>query len=79
MKGKVYDLELKCHTQSEKCNVLSEELEKFHLGSHTYPDCWRETTTSRRAICNLLNELQSCTGKGEQSLLKNCDIYHVCL
>ncbi|KAF4077527.1 hypothetical protein AMELA_G00209020 [Ameiurus melas] len=62
---KVQDLEQKCRTQSDKCNILSKELEKFHLGWHTDPERCPETTTSRRAIYNLLNELQSCTGKGD--------------
>ncbi|KAI5096509.1 RIMS-binding protein 2 isoform X2 [Silurus meridionalis] len=66
LEGKVYDLEQKCRTQCEKCNILSKELEKFHLGFHNDPELWPETSRSRRAICNLLNELQSCTGKGDE-------------
>ncbi|KAI5622542.1 RIMS-binding protein 2 isoform X5, partial [Silurus asotus] len=65
-KVKVYDLEQKCRTQCEKCNILSKELEKFNLGLHNDPELWPETSRSRRAICNLLNELQSCTGKGDE-------------
>ncbi|XP_077088994.1 RIMS-binding protein 2 isoform X11 [Siphateles boraxobius] len=32
---KVHDLEQKCRTQSEQCNILSKKLEKYHLGSET--------------------------------------------
>lgn len=32
-KVKVHDLEHKCRTQSEQCNILSKELEKYHLAS----------------------------------------------
>ncbi|XP_077088988.1 RIMS-binding protein 2 isoform X5 [Siphateles boraxobius] len=35
MQVKVHDLEQKCRTQSEQCNILSKKLEKYHLGSET--------------------------------------------
>ncbi|XP_058272061.1 RIMS-binding protein 2 isoform X4 [Hemibagrus wyckioides] len=66
LKIKVEDLEQKCQIQSDKCNILSKELEKFRLGLHTDRELRPETTTSRRTICNLLNELQSRTGKGDE-------------
>ncbi|KAB5548987.1 hypothetical protein PHYPO_G00062030 [Pangasianodon hypophthalmus] len=66
LKVKVHNLEQKCRSQSEKCNILSKELEKFHLGLHTDPERWPETIASRRAICNLLNELRGRTGKGDE-------------
>lgn len=70
-KVKVQDLEQKCQTQSDKCNVLSEELEKLHLGLHADPECWTESTTSQGAICNLLNELwKACTRKGGRGIVK---------
>lgn len=69
-KDKVEDLEQKCQIQSDKCNILSKELEKFHLGLQTDREHRPEITTSRRAICDLLNELQSRSRKGRRSLLK---------
>ncbi|KAK3524491.1 hypothetical protein QTP70_029270 [Hemibagrus guttatus] len=71
LKIKVEDLEQKCQIQSDKCNILSEELEKFRLGLHTDRELWPETTTSRRAICNLLNELQSRIGKAFNKLVSD--------
>ncbi|XP_047661789.1 RIMS-binding protein 2 isoform X4 [Tachysurus fulvidraco] len=67
LKVKVEDLEQKCQIQSDKCNILSKELEKFHLGLQTDCEHRAEITTSRRAICNLLNELQSRSRKGDES------------
>ncbi|TSQ12680.1 RIMS-binding protein 2 [Bagarius yarrelli] len=63
---KVHDLEQKCQIQSDKCNLLSKELEKFHLGLYTDPEHWSETTGSQRKICNLLNEVQRHTKKGDE-------------
>uniref|UniRef100_A0A672KIV2 RIMS-binding protein 2 n=1 Tax=Sinocyclocheilus grahami TaxID=75366 RepID=A0A672KIV2_SINGR len=52
-KVKVHDLEQKCRTQSEQCNILSKELERYHLGSDT-----EETLNTDSQEKNSYNSLQ---------------------
>ena len=68
---KVQDLEHKWRSQSAKCNVLSKELEKFHLESDTAEFTASDLQRSpNKALCNFLNDLHSHTGKGKQSIFK---------
>uniref|UniRef100_A0AAR2KRA3 RIMS-binding protein 2 n=1 Tax=Pygocentrus nattereri TaxID=42514 RepID=A0AAR2KRA3_PYGNA len=65
----IQDLEQKWRSQSAKCNILSKELEKFHLESDTveFPASDLQHSPHKR-LRNFLNGLHSHTGKGKQSL-----------
>ncbi|KAL0162918.1 hypothetical protein M9458_042314, partial [Cirrhinus mrigala] len=52
----VHDLEQKCRTQSEQCNILSKELEKYHLGSDAEDTL--NTDSQEKNLCNSNNSLQ---------------------
>uniref|UniRef100_A0AAR2K005 RIMS-binding protein 2 n=1 Tax=Pygocentrus nattereri TaxID=42514 RepID=A0AAR2K005_PYGNA len=64
---KVQDLEQKWRSQSAKCNILSKELEKFHLESDTveFPASDLQHSPHKR-LRNFLNGLHSHTGKGDE-------------
>uniref|UniRef100_A0AAR2L3D9 RIMS-binding protein 2 n=1 Tax=Pygocentrus nattereri TaxID=42514 RepID=A0AAR2L3D9_PYGNA len=66
-KVKVQDLEQKWRSQSAKCNILSKELEKFHLESDTveFPASDLQHSPHKR-LRNFLNGLHSHTGKGDE-------------
>ncbi|KAL6469777.1 hypothetical protein MHYP_G00208960 [Metynnis hypsauchen] len=67
MQVKVQDLEQKWWSQSAKCNILSKELEKFHLESDTAEFTASDLQRSpHKALCNFLNDLHSHTGKGDE-------------
>uniref|UniRef100_A0A8B9GUP7 RIMS-binding protein 2 n=1 Tax=Astyanax mexicanus TaxID=7994 RepID=A0A8B9GUP7_ASTMX len=63
---KFHSLEQKWRSQSEKCSILSKELEKLHLESDavkfTPPDL---QPSPQKTLCNILNHLHSHAGKGE--------------
>uniref|UniRef100_W5K587 RIMS binding protein 2 n=1 Tax=Astyanax mexicanus TaxID=7994 RepID=W5K587_ASTMX len=65
-KVKFHSLEQKWRSQSEKCSILSKELEKLHLESDavkfTPPDL---QPSPQKTLCNILNHLHSHAGKGE--------------
>uniref|UniRef100_A0A673JB45 RIMS-binding protein 2 n=1 Tax=Sinocyclocheilus rhinocerous TaxID=307959 RepID=A0A673JB45_9TELE len=60
-KVKVHDLEQKCRTQSEQCNILSKELERYHLGSDA-----EETLNTDSQEKNSYNSLQREAEKIQQ-------------
>uniref|UniRef100_A0A8C1IIY6 RIMS-binding protein 2 n=1 Tax=Cyprinus carpio TaxID=7962 RepID=A0A8C1IIY6_CYPCA len=53
---KVHDLEQKCRTQSEQCNILSKQLEKYHVGSDAEETL--NTDSKEKNLCNSYNSLQ---------------------
>uniref|UniRef100_A0A9J7YUT1 RIMS-binding protein 2 n=1 Tax=Cyprinus carpio carpio TaxID=630221 RepID=A0A9J7YUT1_CYPCA len=55
-KVKVHDLEQKCRTQSEQCNILSKQLEKYHVGSDAEETL--NTDSKEKNLCNSYNSLQ---------------------
>jgi len=63
LKVKVHDLEQKCRTRSEQCNILSKKLEKYHLGSDT-----EDTLSQEKNLSNSYNSLQHQAEKSEQSI-----------
>uniref|UniRef100_A0A672PQY0 RIMS-binding protein 2 n=1 Tax=Sinocyclocheilus grahami TaxID=75366 RepID=A0A672PQY0_SINGR len=60
---KVHDLEQKCRTQSEQCNILSKELEKYHLGSDAEDTL--NTDSQEKNLCNSYNSLQRQAEKSD--------------
>uniref|UniRef100_A0A9J8CQP8 RIMS-binding protein 2 n=2 Tax=Cyprinus carpio TaxID=7962 RepID=A0A9J8CQP8_CYPCA len=62
---KVHDLEQKCRTQSEQCNILSKQLEKYHVGSDAEETL--NTDSKEKNLCNSYNSLQD---KPEQLSVK---------
>ncbi|XP_049322691.1 RIMS-binding protein 2 isoform X2 [Astyanax mexicanus] len=64
---KFHSLEQKWRSQSEKCSILSKELEKLHLESDavkfTPPDL---QPSPQKTLCNILNHLHSHAGKGDE-------------
>uniref|UniRef100_A0A8C1CGC3 RIMS-binding protein 2 n=1 Tax=Cyprinus carpio carpio TaxID=630221 RepID=A0A8C1CGC3_CYPCA len=60
---KVHDLEHKCRTQSEQCNILSKKLEKYHLGSDAEDTL--NTDSQEKNLCNSYNSLQRQAEKSE--------------
>ncbi|XP_072517450.1 RIMS-binding protein 2 isoform X1 [Salminus brasiliensis] len=64
---KVHNLQQKWRSQSEKCDILSKELEKFHLESDTAKFAPSDLQHSpQKTLCNILNDLHSHTGKGDE-------------
>ncbi|XP_016336779.1 RIMS-binding protein 2-like [Sinocyclocheilus anshuiensis] len=61
MQVKVHDLEQKCRTQSEQCNILSKELERYHLGSDA-----EETLNTDSQEKNSYNSLQREAEKSDE-------------
>uniref|UniRef100_A0A671RAF9 RIMS-binding protein 2 n=1 Tax=Sinocyclocheilus anshuiensis TaxID=1608454 RepID=A0A671RAF9_9TELE len=61
--AKVHDLEQKCRTQSEQCNILSKELEKYHLGSDAEDTL--NTDSQEKNFCNSYNSLQRQAEKSD--------------
>ncbi|XP_050949326.1 RIMS-binding protein 2 isoform X3 [Labeo rohita] len=61
---KVHDLEQKCRTQSEQCNILSKELEKYHLGSDAEDTL--NTDSQEKNLCNSYNSLQRQAEKSDE-------------
>ncbi|XP_026052109.1 RIMS-binding protein 2 isoform X1 [Carassius auratus] len=61
---KVHDLEQKCRTQSEQCNILSKELEKYHLGSDVEDTL--NTDSQEKNLCNSYNSLQRQAKKSDE-------------
>ncbi|XP_051533860.1 RIMS-binding protein 2-like isoform X3 [Myxocyprinus asiaticus] len=61
---KVHDLEQKCRTQSEHCDILSKELEKYHLGSDT--ENTLNSDSQEKNLCNIYNSLQQQTEKSDE-------------
>jgi len=68
-KVKVHDLEQKCRTQSEQCNILSKKLEKYHLGSDTEDTL--HIDSQEKNLSNSYNSLQHQAKKSEQSIFLN--------
>ncbi|XP_016106081.1 RIMS-binding protein 2-like isoform X1 [Sinocyclocheilus grahami] len=64
MQVKVHDLEQKCRTQSEQCNILSKELEKYHLGSDAEDTL--NTDSQEKNLCNSYNSLQRQAEKSDE-------------
>lgn len=62
-KVKVHDLEQKCWTQSEQCNILSKELEKYNLGSDVEDTL--NTDSQEKNLGNSYNSLQRKAEKSE--------------
>uniref|UniRef100_A0A8C1ISW4 RIMS-binding protein 2 n=1 Tax=Cyprinus carpio TaxID=7962 RepID=A0A8C1ISW4_CYPCA len=60
---KVHDLEHKCRTQSEQCNILSKKLEKYHLGSDAEDTL--NTDSQEKNLCNSYNSLQRQAEKSD--------------
>uniref|UniRef100_A0A673H5A9 RIMS-binding protein 2 n=1 Tax=Sinocyclocheilus rhinocerous TaxID=307959 RepID=A0A673H5A9_9TELE len=60
---KVHDLEQKCRTQSEQCNILSKELEKYHLGSDVEDTL--DADSQEKNLCNSYNSLQRQAEKSD--------------
>ncbi|XP_048022020.1 RIMS-binding protein 2 isoform X4 [Megalobrama amblycephala] len=63
-KVKVHDLEQKCRTQSEQCNILSKKLEKYHLGSDTEDTL--NTDSQEKNLSNSYNSLQHQAEKSDE-------------
>ncbi|XP_048022019.1 RIMS-binding protein 2 isoform X3 [Megalobrama amblycephala] len=61
---KVHDLEQKCRTQSEQCNILSKKLEKYHLGSDTEDTL--NTDSQEKNLSNSYNSLQHQAEKSDE-------------
>jgi len=66
LKVKVHDLEQKCRTRSEQCNILSKKLEKYHLGSDTEDTL--HIDSQEKNLSNSYNSLQHQAEKSEQSI-----------
>ncbi|XP_021324730.2 RIMS-binding protein 2 isoform X8 [Danio rerio] len=64
MQVKVHDLEQKCRAQSEQCNILSKELEKYHLGSDAEDTL--NTDSQEKNLCNSYNSLQRQAEKSDE-------------
>ncbi|XP_042603567.1 RIMS-binding protein 2-like isoform X1 [Cyprinus carpio] len=64
MQVKVHDLEHKCRTQSEQCNILSKKLEKYHLGSDAEDTL--NTDSQEKNLCNSYNSLQRQAEKSDE-------------
>ncbi len=67
-KVKVHDLEWKCRTQSEQCNILSKELEKYHLGSDVEDTL--NIDSQEKNLHNSYNSLQRQAEKSEWSIFQ---------
>ncbi|XP_067278989.1 RIMS-binding protein 2 isoform X10 [Pseudorasbora parva] len=63
-KVKVHDLEQKCRTQSEQCNILSKKLEKYHLGSDTEDSL--NIDSQEKNLSNSYNSLQRQAEKSDE-------------
>ncbi|XP_067278996.1 RIMS-binding protein 2 isoform X12 [Pseudorasbora parva] len=61
---KVHDLEQKCRTQSEQCNILSKKLEKYHLGSDTEDSL--NIDSQEKNLSNSYNSLQRQAEKSDE-------------
>lgn len=68
LKVKVHDLEQKCRTQSEQCNTLSKELEKYHLGSDAEDTL--DTDSQEKNLCNSYDSRQRQAEKSEWSIFQ---------
>ncbi|KAK7131278.1 hypothetical protein R3I94_016423 [Phoxinus phoxinus] len=64
MQVKVHDLEQKCRTQSEQCNILSKKLEKYHLGSDTEDTL--DIDSQEKNLSNSYNTLQHQAEKSDE-------------
>ncbi|XP_067278988.1 RIMS-binding protein 2 isoform X9 [Pseudorasbora parva] len=64
MQVKVHDLEQKCRTQSEQCNILSKKLEKYHLGSDTEDSL--NIDSQEKNLSNSYNSLQRQAEKSDE-------------
>ncbi|XP_051537271.1 RIMS-binding protein 2-like isoform X2 [Myxocyprinus asiaticus] len=61
---KVHDLEQKCQTQIEQCNILSKELGKYHLGSDTEDTL--NIDSQEKNLGNVYNSLQQQAEKSDE-------------
>uniref|UniRef100_A0A4W4G4T3 RIMS-binding protein 2 n=1 Tax=Electrophorus electricus TaxID=8005 RepID=A0A4W4G4T3_ELEEL len=73
---KIHNLEQKCRSESEKCNILSNKLKKFHLGSDTSEfltsdprSCPEICCLPQNTLCHILSELHNHSGKGENETI----------
>ncbi|XP_051956486.1 RIMS-binding protein 2 isoform X2 [Xyrauchen texanus] len=64
MQVKVHDLEHKCRTQIEQCNILPKELGKYHLGSDTEDTL--NIDSQEKNLGNVYNSLQQQAEKSDE-------------
>ncbi|KAA0719956.1 RIMS-binding protein 2 [Triplophysa tibetana] len=64
MQVKVHDLEQKCRTQSEQCNILPKELEKYHLGSDREEKL--NTDSQEQNVSRIYESLQRQADKSDE-------------